>query len=184
MQRCLLDATSGSGPCENVEVYGSQGANDSQRKEEVEDNVSHYQNAVDCCDARAKSDLTARSIRRRSRVSHHVEAVKNKRQACHREQPRDQRCLEDHTADRGLGHESDKPRQDQRYASCEASVEQTTGDNDYPGQEPVADPIEVFSEMVRRWNADPGEQQQRHRDAEVGGIVKVAILTPNRRSKE
>jgi len=49
----------------------------------------------------------------------------------------------------------------------EARVQERSCANDYAGQNPVADTRHVLRELIRRRNADPREDEQRHRDAEV-----------------
>src|SRR5215204_5392919 len=78
-------------PPHGKRAKSSNSADDCQCKEESEDYMHHHQQTVDCGHTETEPDLIAPPARRCSRISHHVERVKDKSDTRHRYQTRAKR---------------------------------------------------------------------------------------------
>src|SRR5215813_2407821 len=96
-------------PPARVHPHSRNCADDCQRKEKSEDNMGHHQHAVDTGNSETECDLISPPTRRSSRVSHHVERVKDESDTSHRYKARFKRSVKKQTSQRRLCRKAAEP---------------------------------------------------------------------------
>ena len=146
--------------------------------------MGHHQESVNGGNTETEYDLIAPAFRRRGRIGHHVERVKDESNTAHRHQRRAKRIASKQTSQRRLCNKTAEPRSNQRQPVREARVQKRSRADDDSGQNPVADTRHVLRKLIRWRDADPREGEQRYRDAEVRRIEEVARAAFFKRSAQ
>ncbi len=140
------------------------------------------QQAMDSRYREPKRNLALFAKGRGCRVADHIEAEQNERHHGHRVQRVAQRRAKQCRADESLAHKPTPPAQNQRQTPGKAQIDEDAGNADEGGKNQRSGVAQVFGEVVRRSDADPGKHQQRERDAEIRWVEEMALLPggPNR----
>src|ERR1051326_2130928 len=146
----------------------------SQREEEAEDHVRDDQRAIGHAYQSAEEQLAAAGAGSGGGIGHHVKGEEDKGDAGHRQQRCSERHAEDEVTDQSLRKKASYPSNGDADLFSEFDVEEAAAHHDDGRHNPASPAMNVFREVIRRRDSDPGEEQKRERDAEIRWVQEMA----------